>query len=737
MDKFRENFREEAFELLNSLEASLLELENNPDNQAEISAVFRSMHTIKGSAAMFGFDHISEFAHEIENMLEFLRDGRIGVTDDLINLTLKARDHIRELLEIDDEVPKEVRETSERIQLEFKEHVVGLLEPQGPPSDAPSAPAGDLSSIGDETGAGAQAGTAGTAGTADAATASVDENTADSSELDHYVTYRVRFKPNSDIFRNGTRPLMLLRELAEFGDCTSVPYTDRIPDLSSLDPESCYTQWDVVLTTRKPASAIRDVFIFVEDDCELSINVIDDLSVVEENHKRLGEILADRGVVPRDTIDRAAGKQKRLGEVLVEDGVDQREIESALQEQQHVDRSRKKFQQELSSSSIRVSSEKLDHLVDLVGEIVTLQARLSQTATRMEDAGLNSIAENFERLTDELRDSTMSIRMLPIGTTFSKFRRLVRDLSQELGKEVEMEANGGETELDKTVIERLNDPLVHIIRNAIDHGVETPEEREAAGKPRAGTVSLTAAHAGAEVLISVVDDGAGLNRDGILAKARSQGLIRGDEDLSDEDVYQLLFAPGFSTAENVTTVSGRGVGMDVVKKEIDNLGGTVRIETRPGEGTTFMLSIPLTLAIIDGLLVRIGGQHYVFPLSAVGECIELTQEMREEQGGGRIINNRGEILPYVRLREVFGIDGSYEGIEQVVVANSQQGTVGFVVDHVIGDFQTVIKNLGKLYRDLEGISGATILGDGTVALILDLQRLASLATAKEMEAGHG
>ncbi len=726
MDKFRENFREEAFELLNSLEASLLELENNPDNEAEISAVFRSMHTIKGSAAMFGFDHISEFAHEIENMLEFLRDGRIGVTDDLINLTLKARDHIRELLEIDDEVPKDVRETSERIQLEFKEYVVGLLEPQGPPSDAPSAPAGDLSSIGS---AGDQV--------AAAAEGSIDENTADSSELDHYVTYRVRFKPNSDIFRNGTRPLMLLRELAEFGDCTSVPYTDRIPDLATLDPESCYTQWDVVLTTKKPASAIRDVFIFVEDDCELSINVIDDLSEVEENHKRLGEILADRGVVAREAIDRAAGKQKRLGEVLVEDGVAQREIESALQEQQHVDRSRKKFQQETSSSSIRVSSEKLDHLVDLVGEIVTLQARLSQTSTRMQDGGLNSIAENFERLTDELRDSTMSIRMLPIGTTFSKFRRLVRDLSQELGKEVEMAANGGETELDKTVIERLNDPLVHIIRNAIDHGIETPQERVAAGKPRAGTVSLTAAHAGAEVLISVVDDGAGLNRDGILAKARSKGLVRGDEDLSDEDVYQLLFAPGFSTAENVTTVSGRGVGMDVVKKEIDNLGGTVRIDTRPGEGTTFMLNIPLTLAIIDGLLVRIGGQHYVFPLSAVGECIELTEEMREAQGGGRIINNRGEILPYVRLREVFGIDGTYEGIEQVVVANSQQGTVGFVVDNVIGDFQTVIKNLGKLYRDLEGISGATILGDGTVALILDLQKLTSLATASGVEVGHG
>ncbi|MGM0673740.1 MAG: chemotaxis protein CheA, partial [Spirochaetota bacterium] len=408
--------------------------------------------------------------------------------------------------------------------------------------------------------------------------------------------------------------------------------------------------------------------------------------------------------------------------------------------------SRKKVQQEMAGSSIRVSSEKLDNLVDLVGEIVTLQARLSQTTAQLGDSNLNTISENFERLTDELRDSTMSIRMLPIGTTFSKFRRLVRDLSQELGKEVEMVAAGGETELDKTVIERLNDPLVHVIRNAIDHGIERPEVREKAGKPRTGTVTLSAEHAGAEVLIRITDDGAGLEQASILEKARSRGLIRGDEDLSEQEIYQLLFAPGFSTADSVTSVSGRGVGMDVVKKEIDNLGGSVHIESTPGSGTTFRLNIPLTLAIIDGLLVKIGGQHYVFPLSAVGECIELTEEMRGSESGGHIINNRGDVLPYVRLRDVFGIEGAIDGIEQVVVVYSQQGTVGFVVDSVIGDFQTVIKNLGKLYRDLEGISGATILGDGTVALILDLQKLASLATSvstsyasntNEMEVSNG
>ena len=530
---------------------------------------------------------------------------------------------------------------------------------------------------------------------------------------------------------------MLLRELCELGDCTCVPYTDAIPRLSEIDRESCYTQWDVVVTTKQPEAALRDVFIFVEDSAEISIHVIDDITDVEENHKRLGEILADRGVVQREAVDRAAERQKRLGEMLVEEGVSKREVESALEEQQHVDRSRKKYQQEMASSSIRVSSDKLDRLVDLVGEIVTLQARLSQTSTKLQDGGLTTVAENFERLTDELRDSTMSIRMLPIGTTFSKFRRLVRDLSQELGKEVEMNASGGETELDKTVIERLNDPLVHIIRNAIDHGIETPEKREAAGKDRTGTVSLSAEHGGAAVLIDITDDGAGLERDAVLAKAKSVGLIRGDESFTDEEVWELLFAPGFSTSDNVTTVSGRGVGMDVVKQEIDNLGGSVQIDTEPGKGTTFRLSIPLTLAIIDGLLVRIGGQHYVFPLAAVGECIELTEEMREERRGGSILNNRGEILPYVRLRDVFGIDGVAEGIEQVVVANSEQGKVGFVVDTVIGDFQTVIKNLGKFYRDLEGISGATILGDGTVALILDLKRLASLATSNEVEVGNG
>ncbi|MFP4068261.1 MAG: chemotaxis protein CheA, partial [Spirochaetaceae bacterium] len=557
MDKFRENFREEAYELLNALEASLLELEEDPENPDEISAVFRSMHTIKGSAAMFGFDHISEFAHELENMLELLRDGRIGVTDRLINLTLAARDHIRELLGIEDEIPQEMRADSERITGEFKEHVDELLGTGSSDSEAPAEPPeGGLDAIGVEEAAGDAVEADGAAGATD---------TGDTRELEYYVTYRIRFAPKADIFRNGTRPLMLLRELAELGDCTCVPYTGEIPRLSEFDSEKCYTRWDVVLTTKRSEAVIRDVFIFVEDDAEIGVEVIDDLSDLEGHHKRLGEILAERGVVPAAEVERAAERQKRIGEVLVEEGVDRRQVESALEEQKHVDRSRQKARDELSGSSIRVASEKLDHLVDLVGELVTLQARLTETSAHMQDGTLGSVAEGFERLTEELRDATMSIRMLPIGTTFSKFRRLLRDLSRELGKEVEISTSGGETELDKTVIERLNDPLVHIIRNAVDHGIESPPEREAAGKSRTGRVRLSAEHAGAEVIITIADDGAGLDRDAILRKARSKELIRPEEEPSDEEVWRLLFAPGFSTAANVTSVSGRGVGMDVVR----------------------------------------------------------------------------------------------------------------------------------------------------------------------------
>jgi two-component system, chemotaxis family, sensor kinase CheA len=413
--------------------------------------------------------------------------------------------------------------------------------------------------------------------------------------------------------------------------------------------------------------------------------------------------------------------------------VSRSQVESALVEQEHL----KKVQEhgETSTGSIRVASDKLDALVDLVGELVTLQARLAQTSLDLKDAPLSSVSEQFERLIAQLRDNTMSIRMLPIGSTFNKFRRVVRDLSIELGKEAELVTEGADTELDKTVIERLGDPLVHIIRNSVDHGIEKPEARERAGKPKAGVIKLAARHSGAYVLIQVSDDGKGLDREAIRSKAIERGLILASQDVTDQELFQLIFEPGFSTAKKVTTVSGRGVGMDVVKREIDALGGSAHLSTAVGAGMTVTLKIPLTLAIIEGLLVRIGGEFFVVPLSSVDGCIEIRRDELASLGHKRIVSYRDELVPFVLLRDFFefGEDAVVSGaeaepeIEQMVIASAQEYRVGLVVDQVIGDYQTVIKPLGRMYRDVDGVSGATILGDGRVALIIDVNRLALVA----------
>ena len=700
LDGFQESFREEAYELLNNLEQALLELEDRPDDVDLVSAVFRSMHTIKGSASMFGFDEISEFTHHVETMLDDVRNGRLGVSRQLIDLTLESRDHIRGMLEEPDDpsIPKRSRDLMDRLH-----HVVAVgrgeeREPLSLDADVSTEVIGGHEALGDPL---------------PTATAATDSGVR--------ATWHIRFVPHPDIGVNGTNPLLLLSELHELGDCTVVADTRGIPAFDAPELHQAHVSWDIFVTTSQGSGAVRDVFMFVEDQCELTVRLIDEIDFSDEGeYKRLGQILVYRGVVDEDVVREAVSGQKRLGEVLVGRGVDEYEVETALQEQEHVRRTRQKVQTEAAASSIRVQSDKLDALVDLVGELVTLQARLTQTVSGM-GGEVSTISENFERLVGELRDHTMSIRMLPISTSFSRFRRLVRDLSRELGKDVELVTEGGETELDKTVIERLHDPLVHVIRNSIDHGIEMPEVRRAAGKPSAGTVALRARHVGANVEVRIEDDGAGLNRDRIREKAVERGVISADAQISDSDLLDVVFAPGFSTAGAVTTVSGRGVGMDVVRKEVENIGGTVSLESTPGEGTAIVMSIPLTLAIIDGLLVRIGGERFVVPLSNVEECIEYRRG-REDDG---VVANRGTLLPVIDLRREFGIAADRPEIEQAVVVETGIGTVGFVVDAVIGDHQTVIKNLGQVYQHVEGVSGATILGDGDVALILDVQRLAA------------
>ncbi len=700
LDAGREAFKEEAAELLADLETSLLELEEHPTDEDLIGRVFRAMHTVKGSGAMFGFDDIAEFTHEVETAFDLVRMGKLAVSKELTNLTLRARDQIRTMIEasegkatVDHAASKEIIDAlllltrGESEQFEAEREVEEEMAFAAETGEAPKH-------------------------------ATKEKNLS--------VTYRIRLKPHAELFITGTNPVLLLNELRQMGKCLVIAQTDGIARLEEFNPESCATYWDIILTTTQSVNAIKDVFIFVDDMCDLHIEIVDEEGEYDEaeGHMRLGEILMARGDVKITELKKVLGAQKKVGEILIDAGiVDESHVKSALAEQQHIKEIREQRQKADSTASIRVPSERLDKLVDLVGELVTVQARLSQTAAESDDGVITSIAEEVERLTWELRDGTMSIRMLPIGTTFSKFKRLVRDLSIDLGKEIQMTTDGAETELDKTVIEKLNDPLVHIIRNSIDHGIERPDVRESAGKPKMGTVHLSAGHSGASVLIKIEDDGAGLDKERILKKAIDNGIVSPDAELSEKEIFALIFEPGFSTAQTVTNVSGRGVGMDVVKKNIDALRGVVDIKSKKGTGTTITLRLPLTLAIIDGLLVKIAGEIFVIPLSVVEECVELTKQDIERTHGRHVSNVRGALIPYIRLREHFDIDAEEPEMEQIVITEVEDKKVGFVVDYVIGEHQTVIKTLGRIFKAIEGISGATILGDGTVALILDIPRL--------------
>ena len=697
MDNHTEAFREEAYELLGDLETSLLALEEAPDDMELIQRIFRDMHTIKGSGAMFGFDDIAHFTHEIETVYDKVRDGKMSVSKELINLTLQAKDQIRLMLDITPHGKGSQEPILQETIQAFKELAQedgGVASPPSPTSVSPWASPSPIKEV----------------------------------SAPGMATYRIRFKPSPGIFLTGTNPLFLLDELRSLGECKIAAQLGAIPCLDDINPERCYTSWDIILTTDKEMDVIKDVFIFVEGDCDLTIDQIDNAREIdpEPDYKKLGQILTERGDITEEALQGALKEKKYIGEMLVEKGlVTSDKVESALIEQRHMRKMRERTQaKDEGISSIRVPVEKLDILVNLVGELVTVQARLTQTGSGLHNAELASIAEEVERLTAELRDTTLNVRMLPIGTIFGKFKRLVHDLSQELGKEIELATDGAETELDKTVIEKLNDPLVHLIRNSIDHGIESPDARISAGKTATGTIRLSAVHSGAHVIIRIQDDGKGLDKEAILSKAIEKGLAHPGTDLSDKEAFNFIFFPGFSTAERVTGISGRGVGMDVVKKGIDALRGTIDISSRQGAGTTVTIKLPLTLAIVEGLVVKIGDGNFVLPLSTVEECVELTREDVKKSHGRNIANIRGEIVPYIRLRREFKIAGQTPPIEQIVVAGVNGNRIGFVVDKVIGGHQTVIKKLGNIYKNVEAISGATILGDGTVALIVDVAKVA-------------
>ncbi len=702
MEQAIATYREEASELLAELESSLLELEETPEDEDLINRVFRAMHTIKGSGAMFGFDEIASFTHEVETVFDMVRNGKMTVTKRLLDLTLRSRDHIMALLDASAGRGEVDRSQGDEIIANLQQ-----LLPGGEPVNAAEDVSGPVS---------------------------CDAREDDASEN---ATWRIRFRPTRELLLFGTNPISLINELRSLGECHVVAQLDEIPALDDLVAEQCYLYWDIILTSSRGEDAIRDVFIFVEDDCDIRIQLIDSNGQIdrEDGYKKLGHILVERGDLSVEEMQSVLTQQKRFGELLVEQGIVHPEkVQSALIEQQHVKAVRQERSAPAASdaaASIRVPAERLDQLINLVGEMVTVQAHLSQVSLACGDATFISISEEVERLTNELRDTALNIRMLPIGSTFSKFKRLVRDLSQELGKEIEMDTFGAETELDKTVIEKLNDPLVHIIRNSIDHGIEMPELRRAAGKSPVGTVCLGAVHSGDSVLITIRDDGAGLDRDAIRTKAVERGLLAPTAEVSDKEIFSQIFAPGFSTAQKITNISGRGVGMDVVKRGIQDLRGTIEVDSVRGSGTTITLRIPLTLAIIESLLVKIGDSHFVLPLAAVEECVELTREDVEAAHGRNLAIIRGNLTPFISLREQFGIEGERPDIEQIVIVSVNGTRIGFVVDFVVGEHQTVIKPLGRLYQDVKGVSGATILGDGSVALILDPGVLTQCAETAE------
>jgi two-component system, chemotaxis family, sensor kinase CheA len=658
-----ETFRQEARELLDALEQSLLDLEQTPDSHELVDAAFRALHTLKGSGSMFGFDEVADFVHEFETAFDKVRKGRSTISPGLVTVALAARDHIQKLIE----QPGQHAASGSPI-LEALRRIVD----QG--GSAPSEPAGVVS----------------------------EEAPSTASQ-----TWRIVFRLPDDALAFGTNPLLLLDELRELGPCSVTALTDRIPTLEAMEPTVSYLGWEVILETDGGLEKIEDVFMFIRDGMDLKIEPVTGPVAGTADVSAAAEVV--QGVVVPAAGNQAAAPAGR--------GAKAREATAPTQER--------------GGSSMRVPAERLDELMDRVGELVIAQSRLTQIASASNDLNLKNVAEELERLASGLRDTTMGIRMVPIGSLFGRFRRLVHDLSHDLGKEIELVTTGEETELDKTMIERLADPLVHLIRNSIDHGIESPPKRLSAGKESRGRVKISATHSGAEVAISISDDGKGLDAQRIRAKAEEAGLIAPDAKIADAELYQMIFHPGFSTASEVTSLSGRGVGMDVVKRTIEGLRGSIDLSTRPGEGTTATLRLPLTLAIIEGMLVRVGNGRYSIPLSAVEECVELPPAAELGDQGRNFLNIRGSLVPFLRLRELFKTTTPPDPYQKVVIVAAGEARVGLVVDQIIGNSQTVIKSLSKLHADVETFSGATILGDGTVALILDVMNLVTFGQKLE------
>lgn len=700
-----QTFYAESRALLHDMEDALLRLEDAIDDTDALNAVFRAAHTIKGSAGLFGLNAIVSFTHEAESVLDLARASHLPVDGQLCGLLLLCKDHLELLLQ--------KVESGEDLAPDAVEHGAFLIARlQQLHGVEPARGASTLSEALQEVRDGPH---------------EADRPLSDGD------CWHISLRFDTEVLRNGMDPASFVRYLGTFGRVVRVvTVMDGMPALLQLDPECCYLGFELQFRSDCDKAAIEAAFEFVRDDCQLRIlppgsRVADYIRLINElpeDSIRLGELLVLCGAVTQRELDEAlqgqqqnVGTNSPLGQILIEEQVVRKEVVDAALTRQNEVRAR----QSQEAMFIRVHADKLDSLINQVGELVIAGAGAGLLAQRSKDAGLLEALSLMSRLIEDVRDSAMRLRMIEIGETFNRFRRVVRDVSKELGKDISLTISGAETELDKSVVERIGDPLTHLLRNAMDHGIEPVDVRAARRKPAGATVALKAYHEGGSVVIEVSDDGGGLDRERILAKATARGLVPADREMSDAAVWNMIFEPGFSTAEQVSNLSGRGVGMDVVKRGIEALRGSIEIESHEGLGATFRIRLPLTMAIIDGFLMAVGDTHFVVPLDAVLECVEI--EPSTADAGRDYVDLRGEVLPLLRLRQHFAVPGAASRRQNVVVVHMGTRKAGLVVDKLRGEFQAVIKPMGKLFAHVHGLAGSTILGSGEVALMLDVPAL--------------
>jgi len=673
LSQFHQTFYEESLEGLDVMEQSLLDLDCETVDSETINTIFRAAHSIKGGSGTFGFTHVAEFTHELETLLDEIRNGKRRLIPLHVDLLLRSVDCLRSMLlglrAGDASNPAEAVE----LKAEFKKILAqsgtaAVSETKNEPEAATAPPASPLEK-----------------------------------------SWRVHFKPMPQLLISGNEPARMLRELCALGEAQVKCDTSNVPAFTALNPEQCFLQWEILLTGNVEQSAIKEIFEWVEEEAQISIEpvVAEEQTVIESQ----AEVSAKVDALVNAEHDHTPS-------------VSQPRTEAAKREQARGGN---------ESSSIRVGIDKIDSLVNLVGELVITQSMLGQLGNEFDMSRLAKLQEGLAQLehnTRELQESVMRIRMLPISFAFNRFPRMVRDLSQKLQKKVELKLMGENTELDKTVMEKISDPLVHLVRNSLDHGIETPEERMASGKSETGTVTLNAYHQGGNIVIEVIDDGKGLNPEKILEKAKQKGLISGAEILTVEQINDLIFLPGFSTAAEVTDISGRGVGMDVVRRNIQELNGSVEVKSNPGKGSTFAIRLPLTLAILDGQLIRVGDETYIVPLVSIIESMQIKSQLVNHVAGGcDVFRLRNEYIPIISLHDVLGVQVKPQNLEEclLVVVEWANEKVGMVVDDLLAQQQVVIKSLENNYQRVDGISGATILGDGTVSLIVDVQGIVRMA----------